>query len=164
MLGKGAGPVNANARSNAAPIPCTFSCQPQAFKYNDFTMKNPLQLIGSICLYSVLLTGCGGGDSSDVENSPSMAENLQQTEQDARKGDPIQMFGLGMTYYNGAEDVKKDDLLALIWLTLAAEDENLKTDPGLMQALAELNRSVSDANKANAKTQIKNIKDGFPKK
>ena len=72
------------------------------------------------------------------EDSPSAAENLQQTEQDARKGDHIQMFGLGMTYYNGAEDVEKDDLLALIWLTLAAEDENLKTDPGLMQALAEL--------------------------
>jgi len=163
MLGKGAGPVNANARSNAAPIPCTFSCQPQAFEYNDWSMKNPLQLIGSICLYSVLLTGCGG-DSSDVENSPSMAENLQQTEQDARKGDPIQMFGLGMTYYNGAEDVKKDDLLALIWLTLAAEDENLKTNPGIMEALAELGRSVSDADKANAEIQIKKIRAGFPKK
>ena len=163
MLGKGAGGGNANARSNTAPIPNTFSCQPQAFAYNDFNMKNPLQLIGSMCLYSVLLTGCGG-DSSDVENSPSMAENLEQTEQDARKGDPIQMYGLGMTYYNGAEDVKKDDLLALIWLTLAAEDENLKTDPGLMAALAELNRSVADADKANAETQIKRIKDGFPKK
>lgn len=163
MLGKGAGGVNANARSNTAPIPNTFSCQPQAFEYNDFNMKNPLQLIGSMCLCSVLLTGCGG-DSSDVENSPSMAENLEQTEQDARKGDPIQMYGLGMTYYNGAEDVKKDDLLALIWLTLAAEDENLKTDPGLMAALAELTRSVADADKANAETQIKRIKDGFPKK
>ena len=52
----------------------------------------------------------------------------------------------------------------MIWLTLAAEDENLKTDPGLMQALAELNRSVADADKANAETQIKNIKAGFPKK
>ena len=163
MLGKGAGGVNANARSNAAPIPCTFSCQPQAFEYNDWSMKHPLQLIGAVCLCAALLTGCGG-DSSDVEDSPSMGENLQQTEQDARKGDPIQMFGLGMTYYNGAEDVKKDDLLALIWLTLAAEDENLKTDPGLMQALAELNRSVADADKANAETQIKNIKAGFPKK
>ena len=78
-------------------------------------MKHPLQLIGAVCLCAALLTGCGG-DSSDVEDSPSMGENLQQTEQDARKGDPIQMFGLGMTYYNGAEDVKKDDLLALIWL------------------------------------------------
>ena len=163
MLGKGAGGVNANARSKAAPIPCTFSCQPQAFEYNDWSMKHPLQLIGAVCLCAALLTGCGG-DSSDVEDSPSMGENLQQTEQDARKGDPIQMFGLGMTYYNGAEDVKKDDLLALIWLTLAAEDENLKTDPGLMQALAELNRSVADADKANAETQIKNIKAGFPKK
>ena len=163
MLGKGAGGVNANARSNAAPIPCTFSCQPQAFEYNDWSMKHPLQLIGPVCLCAALLTGCGG-DSSDVEDSPSMGENLQQTEQDARKGDPIQMFGLGMTYYNGAEDVTKDDLLALIWLTLAAEDENLKTDPGLMQALAELNRSVADADKANAETQIKNIKAGFPKK
>jgi len=163
MLGKGAGGVNANARSNAAPIPCTFSCQPHAFEYNDWSMKHPLQLIGAVCLCAALLTGCGG-DSSDVEDSPSMGENLQQTEQDARKGDPIQMFGLGMTYYNGAEDVKKDDLLALIWLTLAAEDEDLKTDPGLMQALAELNRSVADADKANAETQIKNIKAGFPKK
>jgi len=163
MLGKGAGGVNANARSNAAPIPCTFSCQPQAFEYNDWSMKHPLQLIGAVCLCAALLTGCGG-DSSDVEDSPSMGENLQQTEQDARKGDPIQMFGLGMTYYNGAEDVKKDNLLALIWLTLAAEDEDLKTDPGLMQALAELNRSVADADKANAETQIKNIKAGFPKK
>ena len=163
MLGNGAGGVNANARSNAAPIPCTFSCQPHAFEYNDWSMKHPLQLIGAVCLCAALLTGCGG-DSSDVEDSPSMGENLQQTEQDARKGDPIQMFGLGMTYYNGAEDVKKDDLLALIWLTLAAEDEDLKTDPGLMQALAELNRSVADADKANAETQIKNIKAGFPKK
>ena len=163
MLGKGAGGVNANARSNAAPIPCTFSCQPHAFEYNDWSMKHPLQLIGAVCLCAALLTGCGG-DSSDVEDSPSMGENLQQTEQDARKGDPIQMFGLGMTYYNGAEDVKKDDLLALIWLTLAAEDEDLKTDPGLMQALAELNRSVADADKANAETQIKKIKAGFPKK
>ena len=74
------------------------------------------------------------------------------------------MLGLGMTYYNGAEDVKKDDLLALIWLTLAAEDENLKTDPGLMEALAKLDRSVGDADKANAQIQIKRIKDGFPKK
>ena len=163
MLGKGAGGVNANARSNAAPIPCTFSCQPQAFEYNDWSMKHPLQLIGPVCLCAALLTGCGG-DHSDVEDSPSMGENLQQTEQDARKGDPIQMFGLGMTYYNGAEDVKKDDLSALIWLTLAAEDENLKTDPGLMGALAELGRSVSNADKANAKIQIKKIKDGFPKK
>ena len=163
MLGKGAGGVNANARSNAAPIPCTFSCQPHAFEYNDWSMKHPLQLIGAVCLCAALLTGCGG-DSSDVEDSPSMGENLQQTEQDARKGDPIQMFGLGMTYYNGAEDVKKDNMLALIWLTLAAEDEDLKTDPGLMQALAELNRSVADADKANAETQIKNIKAGFPKK
>ena len=163
MLGNGAGGVNANARSNTAPIPNTFSCQPHAFEYNDWSMKHPLQLIGAVCLCAALLTGCGG-DSSDVEDSPSMGENLQQTEQDARKGDPIQMFGLGMTYYNGAEDVKKDDLLALIWLTLAAEDEDLKTDPGLMQALAELNRSVADADKANAETQIKNIKAGFPKK
>jgi hypothetical protein len=126
-------------------------------------MKHPLQLIGPVCLCAALLTGCGG-DSSDVEDSPSMGENLQQTEQDARKGDHTQMFGLGMTYYNGAEDVKKDELLALIWLTLAAEDENLKTDPGLMEALAELGRSVSNADKANAKIQIKKIKDGFPKK
>ena len=126
-------------------------------------MKHPLQLIGAVCLCAALLTGCGG-DSSDVEDSPSMGENLQQTEQDARKGDHTQMFGLGMTYYNGAEDVKKDELLALIWLTLAAEDENLKTDPGLMEALAELDRSVSGADKANAKIQIKKIKDGFPKK
>ena len=163
MLGKGAGGVNANARSNAVPIPCTFSCQPQAFEYNDWSMKHPLQLIGPVCLCAALLTGCSG-DSSDVEDSPSMGENLQQTEQDARKGDHTQMFGLGMIYYNGVEDVKKDDLLALIWLTLAAEDENLKTDPGLMQALAELNRSVADADKANAETQIKNIKAGFPKK
>ena len=74
------------------------------------------------------------------------------------------MFGLGMTYYNGAEDVKKDDLLALIWLTLAAEDENLKTNPGIMEALAELGRSVSDADKANAEIQIKKIRAGFPKK
>ena len=163
MLGNGAGGVNANARSITTPIPCTFSCQPQAFEYNDRSMKHPLQLIGPVCLCAALLTGCGG-DNSDVEDSPSMGENLQQTEQDARKGDPIQMFGLGMTYYNGAEDVKKDNLLALIWLTLAAEDEDLKTDPGLMQALAELNRSVADADKANAETQIKNIKAGFPKK
>ena len=126
-------------------------------------MKHPLQLIGAVCLCATLLTACGG-DSSDVEDSPSMGENLQQTEEDARKGDHNQMFGLGMIYYNGAEDVKKDDLLALIWLTLAAEDEALKTDPGLMQALAELNRSVSDAGKANVEAQIKNIKAGFPKK
>ena len=163
MLGKGAGGVNANAQSNAAPIPCTFSCQPQAFEYNDWSMKHPLQLIGPVCLCAALLTGCGG-DSSDVEDSPSMGENLQQTEQDARKGDHTQMFGLGMTYYNGAEDVKKDDLLALIWLTLAAEDENLKTNPGIMEALAELGRSVSDADKANAEIQIKKIRAGFPKK
>ena len=163
MLGNGAGGVNANARSNAVPIPFAFPCQPETFEYNGRSMKHPLQLIGAVCLCAALLTGCGG-DSSDVEDSPSMGENLQQTEQDARKGDPIQMFGLGMTYYNGAEDVKKDDLLALIWLTLAAEDEDLKTDPGLMQALAELNRSVADADKANAEAQIKKIKAGFPKK
>ena len=163
MLGKGAGGVNANARSNAVPIPCTFSCQPQAFEYNDWSMKHPLQLIGAVCLCATLLTACGG-DSSDVEDSPSMGENLQQTEQDARKGDHTQMFGLGMIYYNGAEDVKKDDLLALIWLTLAAEDENLKTDPGLMEALVELDRSLGDRDKANAQTQVKNIKAGFPKK
>jgi len=116
-----------------------------------------------MCLYTALLTGCGG-DASDVENSPSAADTLQQTEQEARKGDYTQMLGLGMTYYNGAEDVKKDDLLALIWLTLAAENETLKTDPSLMAALAELNRSVAGADKANAETQIKRIKAGFPKK
>ena len=53
--------------------------------------------------------------------------------------------------------------MALIWLTLAAEDENLKTDPGLMEALAELDQSVGDADKANAHIQIKTIRDGFPK-
>ena len=126
-------------------------------------MKHPLQLIGAVCLCAALLTGCGG-DTSDVEASPSAADTLQQTEQEARKGDYTQMLGLGMTYYTGAEDVKKDDLLALIWLTLAAKDENLKTDPGLMEALAELDRSVSDTDKANAEIQIKKIKDGFPKK
>ena len=126
-------------------------------------MKHPLQLIGAVCLCAALLTGCGG-DTSDVEDSPSAADTLQQTEQEARKGDYTQMLGLGMTYYNGAEDVKKDDLLALIWLTLAAEDENLKTNPGIMEALAELGRSVSDADKANAEIQIKKIRAGFPKK
>ena len=125
-------------------------------------MKHPLQLIGALCLCAALWAGCGG-DSSDVEDSPTAADTLQQTEQEARKGDYTQMLGLGMTYYNGAEDVKKDELLALIWLTLAAEDENLKTDPGLMEALAELDRSVGDADKANAKIQIKTIRDGFPK-
>ena len=74
------------------------------------------------------------------------------------------MLGLGMTHYNGSEDVKKDNLLALVWLTLAAEDEDLKTDPSLMEALAELGRSVSDADKANAQIEIKKIKDGFPEK
>jgi len=163
MLGKGAGGVNANARSNAAPIPCTFSCQPQAFEYNDWSMKHPLQLIGPVCLCAALLTGCGG-DSSDVEDSPSAADNLQQTEQDARKGDHIQMLSLGMTYYDGSEDVKKDNLLALVWLTLAAEDEDLKTDPSLMEALAELGRSMQGADKANAQGQIKKIRNEFPKK
>jgi|GEM_PF-3245034 hypothetical protein len=161
MLGKGARGVNANARSNTAPIPFAFPCQPETFEYNDWSMKHPLQLIGPVCLCAALLTGCGG-DSSDAE--PSAAENQQFTEQLARKGDHVQMLSLGMTYYDGGEDVKKDDLLALIWLTLAAEDENLKTDPGLMAALTELNRSVADADKANAETQIKRIKDGFPKK
>jgi TPR repeat protein len=126
-------------------------------------MKYSLQLIGAVCLCAALLTGCGG-DTSDVEDSPSAADTLQQTEQEARKGDYTQMLGLGMTYYNGAEDVKKDELLALIWLTLAAEDENLKTDPGLMEALVELDRSLGDRDKANAQTQVKNIKAGFPKK
>jgi len=125
-------------------------------------MKFSLQLIGAVCLCAALLTGCGG-DTSDVEDSPSAADTLQQTEQEARKGDYNQMLGLGMTYYQGVEDVKKDDLLALIWLTLAAEDENLKTDPGLMEALAELDRSMGDADKANAQIQIKTIRDGFPK-
>ena len=161
MLGKGAGGVNANARSNAAPIPCTFSCQPQAFEYNDRSMKHPLQLIGPVCLCAALLTGCGG-DSSDVE--PSAAENQQFTEQLARKGDHVQMLSLGMAYYDGGEDVEENDVLALIWLTLAAEDENLKTDQSLMEALAELGQSVSDADKANAEIEIKKIKDGFPKK
>ena len=162
MLGKGAGGVNANARSNAVPIPCTFSCQPQAFEYNDRSMKHPLQLIGPVCLCAALLTGCGG-DSSDAE--PSAAENQQFTEQLARKGDHIQMLSLGMAYYNGGEDIEENDVLALIWLTLAAEDENLKTDdPALMQALAELNRSVADTDKANAEIEIKKIKDGFPEK
>ena len=145
------------------PIPFAFPCQPNAFEYNDRSMKHPLQLIGAVCLCAALLTGCGG-DSSDVEDSPSAADTLQQTEQEARKGDTTQMLGLGMTYYTGAEDVKKDDVLALIWLTLAAEDENLKTDPGLMETLAKLDRSVADADKANAQIQIKRIKDGFPKK
>jgi TPR repeat protein len=144
------------------PIPCTFPCQPKAFEYNNRSMKHPLQLIGAVSLCAALLTGCG--DSSDVKDSESAADTLQQTEQEARKGDYTQMLGLGMTYYNGVEDVKKDDLLALIWLTLAAEDEDLKTDPGLMEALAELGRSVSDADKANAQIQIKTIRDGFPKK
>jgi TPR repeat protein len=126
-------------------------------------MKHPLQLIGAVCLCAALLTGCGG-DSSDVEDSPSAADTLQQTEQEARKGDYTQMLGLGMTYYNGAEDVKKDELLALIWLTLAAEDEGLKSSPDLMAAMAELDRSLGDRDKANAQTQIKNIKAGFPKK
>jgi TPR repeat protein len=125
-------------------------------------MKYSLQLIGAVCLCAALLTGCGG-DTSDVEDSPSAADTLQQTKQEASKGDYTQMLGLGMTYYNGAEDVKKDELLALIWLTLAAEDENLKTDPGLMEALAELDRSVGDADKANAQIQIRTIRDGFPK-
>lgn len=163
MLGNGAGRVNANAQLNTVPIPFAFPCQPKTFEYNNRSMKHPLQLIGSMCLYTALLTGCGG-DASDVENSPSAADTLQQTEQEARKGDYTQMLGLGMTYYNGAEDVKKDDLLALIWLTLAAENETLKTDPSLMAALAELNRSVAGADKANAETQIKRIKAGFPKK
>ena len=163
MLGKGAGGVNANARSITTPIPCTFSCQPQAFGYNDWSMKHPLQLIGPVCLCAALLTGCGG-DASDVEDSPSAADTLQQTEQEARKGDYTQMLGLGMTYYTGAEDVKKDDVLALIWLTLAAEDESLKTDQSLIEALAELGRSVSDTDKANAEIEIKNIRDGFPGK
>ena len=163
MLGKGAGGVNANTRSNTVPLPLAFSCQPQAFEYNDWSMKPPLQLIGPVCLCAALLTGCGG-DSSEVEDSPSAAENLQFTEQLARKGDYTQMFSLGMTYYNGVEDVEKNDVLALIWLTLAAEDENLKTDPGLMETLAKLDRSVGDADKANAQIQIKRIKDGFPKK
>ena len=161
MLGKGAGGVNANARSNAVPIPCTFSCQPQAFEYNDRSMKHPLQLIGPVCLCAALLTGCGG-DSSDAE--PSAAENQQFTEQLARKGDHIQMLSLGMAYYNGGEDIEENDVLALIWLTLAAEDENLKTDESLIEALAELNRSVADTDKANAEIEIKKIKDGFPEK
>ena len=113
MLGNGAGRVNANAQLNTVPIPFAFPCQPKTFEYNNRSMKHPLQLIGSMCLYTALLTGCGG-DASDVENSPSAADTLQQTEQEARKGDYTQMLGLGMTYYNGAEDVKKDDLLALI--------------------------------------------------
>ena len=161
MLGKGAGGVNANARSNTAPIPFAFPCQPETFEYNDWSMKHPLQLIGPVCLCAALLTGCGG-DSSDAE--PSAAENQQFTEQLARKGDHVQMLSLGMAYYDGGEDIEENDVLALIWLTLAAEDENLKTDLGLMEALAELGRSVSDADKANAETQIKRIKDGFPKK
>ena len=126
-------------------------------------MKHPLQLIGPVCLCAALLTGCGG-DASDVEDSPSAAETLKQTEQEARKGDYTQMLGLGMTYYNGIEDVKKDDLLALIWLTLAAEDENLKTDQSLIEALADLGRSMKGADKANAQGQIKKIRDEFPKK
>ena len=145
------------------PIPFAFPCQPNAFEYNDRSMKHPLQLIGAVCLCAALLTGCGG-DSSDVEDSPSAADNLQQTEQDARKGDHIQMLSLGLTYYDGSEDVKKDNLLALVWLTLAAEDEDLKTDPSLMEALAELGRSMQGADKANAQGQIKKIRNEFPKK
>ena len=124
-------------------------------------MKHSLQLIGPVCLCAALLTGCGG-DSSDAE--PSAAENQQFTEQLARKGDHIQMLSLGMAYYNGGEDIEENDVLALIWLTLAAEDENLKTDQSIIEALAELGQSVSDADKANAKIEIKKIKDGFPKK
>jgi len=124
-------------------------------------MKHSLQLIGPVYLCAALLTGCGG-DSSDAE--PSAAENQQFTEQLARKGDHTQMFSLGMAYYNGGEDVEENDVLALIWLTLAAEDENLKTDQSIIEALAELGRSVSDADKANAQIEIKKIKDGFPEK
>lgn len=73
------------------------------------------------------------------------------------------MMNLGMTYYQGTEDVKQDNLMALIWLTLASEDEGLKSAADLMAALSELDRSVSAADKANAENQIKSIRDGFPK-
>ena len=126
-------------------------------------MKQPLYLIGAVCLCATLWTGCSG-DSSEVEDSLSRSENLQFTEQLARKGDYTQMFSLGMTYYNGVEDVEKNDVLALIWLTLAAEDENLKTDQSLIEALAELGRSMKSADKANAQGQIKKIRNEFPQK
>ncbi|MBC8326322.1 MAG: hypothetical protein H8E27_11930 [Verrucomicrobia subdivision 3 bacterium] len=125
-------------------------------------MKHPLHIFGAACLSAALWTGCGG-DSTEVEDSPSAADTLAQSEQAARKGNHNEMMNLGMTYYQGTEDVKQDNLMALIWLTLASEDEGLKSAADLMAALSELDRSVSAADKANAENQIKSIRDGFPK-
>jgi len=126
-------------------------------------MKHPLQLIGALCLCAAFWASCSG-DNSDVEDSPSAASTLIQSKEAARKGDHNEMMNLGMTYYSGTEDVKQDNLMALIWLTLASEDEGLKSSPDLMAAMAELDKSVSGTDKANAQIQIKKIKDGFPKK
>jgi TPR repeat protein len=88
-------------------------------------MKHPLQLIGALCLCAAFWASCSG-DNSDVEDSPSATSTLIQSEEAARKGDHNEMMNLGMTYYQGTEDVKQDNLMALIWLTLASEDEGLK--------------------------------------
>ena len=68
-----------------------------------------------------------------------------------------------MTYYQGPEDVKQDNLKAYIWLTLAAENEELKNAGSLVDALADLKKTLSSADKNNALMQIDNIKVGLPK-
>jgi hypothetical protein len=127
-------------------------------------MKHPLQLIGALCLCAAFWASCSGDIKWDGEDSFGAASTLIQSEEAARKGDHNEMMNLGMTYYQGTEDVKQDNLMALIWLTLASEDEGLESSPDLMAAMAELDKSVSGTDKANAQIQIKKIKDGFPKK
>jgi TPR repeat protein len=126
-------------------------------------MKHPLQLIGAVCLLATLIFGCDVEDGSDVENSESAATTLKQSEAAARKGDHHEMMNVGMTYYQGPEDVKQDNLKAYIWLTLAAENEELKNAGSLVDALADLKKTLSSADKNNALMQIDAIKVGLPK-
>ena len=121
-----------------------------------------LYLIGIASLSLALGAGCGGG-KSDVEDSESAATTLKQSEEAARQGDVHEMMNVGMTYYQGNEDVPQDNLSAYIWLTLAMENEELKNAADLRQALADVNQALTNTDKANAQSQIKAIRAGFPK-
>jgi hypothetical protein len=136
-----------------------FACQQQTFHHALWSMK--ILLAGIAYLSLTLGTGCGG-DKSDVENSPSAATTLKQSEEAARKGDAYEMMNVGMANYRGYEDVPQDNVSAYIWLMLAKEDEELKDAEDLRQALADLNQTLTDADKANARSQMKAIRAKFP--
>ncbi len=117
--------------------------------------------IGVACLAVALWAGCGDDKISDVDSSESAATTIKLSEEAARKGDSHEMMNVGMTYYQGNEDVPKENMTAYIWLVLAAEDEELKNAVDLQQALADLEQSLSDREKTMARSQMKAIREGF---